>query len=64
MNKKFKFLTSDSIKKKISTKSFKIINIVLCIIIVCAVNLDSIIKLFGGDFDDPIIIYVVDEANI
>ena len=64
MSKKFRFLTSDSIKKKISSKSFKIINLVLFIIIVCAINLDSIIKLFGGDFDEPINVYVVDEADI
>ena len=64
MSKKFRFLTSDSIKKKISSKSFKIINLVLCIIIICAINLDSIIKLFGGDFDEPVNIYVVDEAGI
>ena len=63
MSKKFGFLTSESIKKKINTKSFKIINIVLCIIIVLAINFDSIIKLFGGDFDEPVNVYIVDEAD-
>ena len=52
MKNKFKFLLKDSIKKKINTKPFKIINIVLLIIMVGLINLDSIVKLFGGDFDD------------
>lgn len=64
MKNKFKFLTKDSIRKKINTKSFKITNLVLFIIIVALINLDSIIKLFGGDFDEPINIYVVDEVNV
>ena len=64
MKNKFKFLTKDSISKKINTKEFKIINIVLCVIIVGVINLDSIIKLFGGDFDELINIYVVDEVGV
>ncbi len=64
MKNKFKFLTRDSIKKKIGTKSFKIVNIVLCLIIVCIINLDSIVKLFGGDFDELVNIYVVDEVGV
>ena len=63
MKNKFKFLTRESIKKKIGTKSFKIVNVVLCIIIVGIINLDSIVKLFGGDFNEPINIYVVDEID-
>ena len=64
MKNKFKFLTRESIKKKIGTKSFKIVNIVLCIIIIGIINLDSIVKLFGGDFNEPINIYVVDEVEV
>ena len=64
MKNKFKFLTKQSIAKKINTKSFKIINIVLCIIIVGVINLDTIIKYFGGDFDELVNIYVVDEVGI
>ena len=63
MKSKFKFLTKESIKKKMGTKSFKIVNIALFIIIVMLVNLDSVIKFFGGDFDNPINIYVVDNAD-
>ncbi len=64
MKNKFKFLTKESIKKKIGTKSFKIVNIVLCIIIVGIVNLDSIVRFFGGDFNEPVNIYVVDEIGV
>ncbi len=64
MKNKFKFLTRESIKKKIGTKSFKIVNIILCIIIVGIINLDSIIKLFGGDFDEPVNIYVYDDVGV
>lgn len=64
MKNKFKFLTKDSIKKKISTKSFKITNLVLLIIIVALTNLDSIVKFFGGDFDEIVHVYVVDEVGV
>ena len=43
MKNKFKFLLRESIKKKIDTKAFKIINIVLLIVIVGLINLDSVI---------------------
>lgn len=64
MKNKFKFLTRDSIKRKINTKSFKITNLVLLLVIVILINLDSIVKLFGGDFNELTHIYVVDEMNI
>ena len=64
MKNKLKFLTKDSLKKKIGTKWFKIINIILLITIPCLINLDSVIKFFGGDFNDLTNIYIIDEANI
>ena len=64
MRNKFSFLTKDSLKKKVCTKSFKIVNIILFIVIAGLINLDSIVKSFGGDFDDEVNIYVVDEANV
>ena len=64
MKNKFKFLTRDSLKKKICTKSFKIINIIICLIIICLINLDSIVKFFGGDFEEQINVYIVDEVGI
>ena len=64
MKNKFLFLTKDSLKNKIKTKAFLIVNILLCVLLVSIVNLDSLIKLFGGDFNEPINIYIVDEANV
>ena len=64
MMNKFRFLTRESISKKINTKAFKIINILLCIIIICVINLDSVVKFFGGDFDELVNIYVVDEVGV
>ncbi len=64
MKNKFKFLTKDSIKRKINTKSFKITNLVLFIVIAVLINLDSIVKLFGGDFDKLTHVYIVDEMGI
>ena len=64
MKNKFLFLTKDSLKNKIKTKAFLTVNILLCLLLVAIVNLDSLIKLFGGDFNKPINIYIVDEANV
>ena len=61
MKNKFIFLTKDSLKSKISTKTFKIVNILLCILLVGLINLDSVIKLFGGDFNELVNIYIVDD---
>ena len=64
MNNKFLFLTKDSLKSKVNTKAFKIINILLCLLLIAVVNLDSLIKLFGGDFNELINVYVVDEVGV
>ena len=64
MKSKFKFLLKDSLKRKFTTKAFKIINLLLAIVIIGVINIDSIIKFFGGDFDEPVNIYVVDEVGV
>lgn len=64
MKNKLKFLVGVSLKKKLKTKWFVIANVLLCLGIVAAFNIDSIIKFFGGDFDNPTEIIVKDEANI
>lgn len=64
MKNKFKFLTKVSLKRKIKTKWFLIVNILLAIAIIAIANIDNIIKFFGGDFDTLIKIYVVDNTNI
>ena len=64
MSKKFWFLTKMSIDKKVKNKWFLIANIFFLIIIVGLINIDSIIKFFGGDFGEKKEILVIDEVNI
>lgn len=64
MINKLKFLIKVSLEKKIKTKWFLIANALLLILIIGLVNIDSIIKFFGGDFDDTTRILVVDNTNI
>jgi ABC-2 type transport system permease protein len=63
MRNKLKFLIKTSLKRKVDTKWFKIVNIVLCLIVVCALNIDSIISFFGGDFNEKIQVYVIDNMD-
>ncbi len=63
MKNKFKYLIKYSLKKKIDTKWFKIVNILLLILIVFLVNMDYLINLFGGDFEETEKIYVVDNVG-
>ncbi len=64
MSKKLKFLVGESLKRKVKTKWFMAANILILIVILCLFNIDSIIKFFGGDFNDNQIIYVNDQSNI
>ena len=63
MTNKLKLLIKDGLKKKINTKWFKIVNIILLIVIPLIINIDNIIKFFGGDFNEPVNIYVIDNTN-
>ena len=63
MTNKLKFLTKISLNKKIKTKWFLIANIIFAILIIGLINIDSVIKLFGGDFDDTQEILVIDEVG-
>ncbi len=63
MENKFKFLTKYSLLKKIKNKWFIIANIVVMLIIMCLVNIDSIVNFFGGDFNDDLKIKVIDNAG-
>ena len=64
MTNKLKFLTKMSLNKKIKTKWFLIANLIFMIVITGLINIDSVIKLFGGDFDDTKEILVIDEAEV
>lgn len=64
MKNKLKLLIKDGLRKKINTKWFKIVNIILLLAIPILLNIDSVIELFGGDFKDPITVYVIDNTNV
>lgn len=64
MMNKFWYLTRFGLSKKIKSKSFIISNIVLLVLIVCIINIDGIISFFGGDFDEKVKIYLVDNTHI
>ena len=63
MKDKFLFLIKQSLKKKIKSKWFIIVNILLCIGIILLVNIDSVISFFGGDFNKEKNIIVVSEIK-
>lgn len=63
MTNKLKYLTKISLDKKIKTKWFLIANIILLVIIAGIINIDSIIKFFGGGFDKKTEIVVIDNAS-
>ena len=44
-------------------KTFKIVNIILILAIPILINIDTIIKFFGGDFDTATEVYINDETN-
>lgn len=64
MKSKLNYLINVSLKRKIKTKWFVIANIVIAIIIAGIINIDSIINVFGGDFNNKTKVYVVDETSI
>ena len=63
MMSKFWFLTSNSFMKKVKSKWFVIINLLLLVGIVAIMNIDTIIKAFGGDFNEALEVVVVDKTN-
>ena len=63
MRSKLNFLINVSLKKKVKSKWFLIANIIVALLIVAVINIDSIITLFGGDFNNNNNIYVIDETN-
>ena len=64
MNKKFWYLTKVSLKKKIGSKWFIATNIILALVILAIININSIVKFFGGDFSHNLTIYAVDNAGV
>lgn len=61
---KLGFLTKYSLGKKIKSKWFIVVNIIILLVISALINMDSIIKLFGGDFDNNEEILVIDNIGV
>lgn len=63
MKNKLLFLTKMSLNKKIKTKWFLIANIIFAVLIIGLINIDTIIKAFGGDFNKTQEILIIDEVG-
>ena len=64
MSSKFWFLTKQSLKKKVHSKWFVIVNILLAISIIALINIQSIITFFGGDFNQSTEVFVIDLTEV
>ena len=63
MKNKLKYLIKLSLNKKIKSKWFIVANAILLLIIASIINIDSIIKFFGGDFSKKTEILIIDNIN-
>ena len=64
MTDKFWYLTKQSLNKKIKSKWFLGINILLALVVIALININSIIAFFGGDFNEEIKILVIDNTEV
>ncbi len=64
MNRKLKFLIKQSLEKKTHSKWFKVANILIAICLIGIMNIDRIITLFGGDFEEKREVIVIDDVGI
>ena len=63
LKSKLEYLTKVSLERKIKTKWFLIANIILAVIILGITNIDNVIKIFGGDFNETTKLYIIDNAS-
>lgn len=63
MNKKRNYLIKESLKRKLFSRWFLIINLVIFILLFVSFHIDTIINYFGGDFKDEKKIMIVDNVN-
>ena len=63
MKNKAWFLIKQSLKKKMDTKWFKIVNVLICLLLIGVINIDEIINVFGGDFKETVNIYLTGDNN-
>lgn len=64
MTRKFFYLMKLSFNKKLKSKWFIAVNIILALSLFALFNLNSIITFFGGEFDKPLKVLVYDKTNI
>lgn len=64
MKNKLKYLTAMSLKRKIQTKWFVAANILIALVIICGINIDTVITAFGGDFDKQQPVYIADHTGV
>ena len=64
MTRKFFYLMKLSFNKKLKSKWFIAVNIILALSLFALFNLNSIITFFGGEFDKPLKVLVCDKTNI
>lgn len=64
MANKFWYLTKQSLRKKVASKWFIAVNVLLALSIVALLNINSIITFFGGDFNKDTKILVVDQTEV
>ncbi len=64
MLRKFFYLVKISFNKKLKSKWFITVNVILAIAMFALFNLNSIITFFGGDFDKSLEILVYDKTDI
>ena len=62
-NRKLWYLTKESLKRKTKSKWFVVVNVLLVILIAGLINLDAIINLFGGKFNEETEILVIDKTE-
>ncbi len=63
MKRKFFYLTKMSLKKKVCSKWFVLVNIFLFLTLLAICNINSIITFFGGDFDQENVIFVIGDEK-
>lgn len=63
LKSKLDFLVGVSLKRKIKTKWFIVANVLIGLAVISLANIDSIVKAFGGDFNEKPHIYVIDDTG-
>lgn len=63
MNHKFTYLIKHSLNRKLKSKWFLIANLILAIAIIGLININSLITFFGGDFNQPQNLMIVDNTG-